>query len=240
VEKEREGLIPADLFTVNRFRGDEMSRLLIVVILVLISGACVAQSTPVQSVSALSNTDIGKAETSMGDLFADALRESMKTDIAFVAASEVKPKDTPIPAGAVALADIVSLVSYPDDPLAVLSLNGNMIRQALEKAVSVYPQPNLGFLQVSGLAFTISEARPTGKRVSAVTVGGAPLDDNRSYSVAVTNSLGNGALGYFKIWSKDNVKLRSADMSLSKSMDDFLKSRAKIDYSSLSRISVSK
>lgn len=218
-----------------------MSKLIIALILALMAaGACVAQSTTVQSVSALANADIEKSETSLGDLYADALRDAMKTDVAFVAASEVKPSDTPIPAGTVQISDIVALVSYPDDPLAVLGLDGKMIRLALEKAVSDYPQPNLGFLQVSGLQFTFDASKPAGKRVTAITIGGASVDDKRSYSVAVTNSLGNGALGYFKVWTRDNVKLRATDTSLSKCMEAFLKSHPKIDYSSLNRITASK
>ena len=82
------------------------------------------------------------------------MRAFAKADIAFIAASELKAKDQPIPAGKVSASDLGDLVSYSDDPLAVLKLTGAQIKQALEKAVSIYPQPNLGFLQVSGMKFT--------------------------------------------------------------------------------------
>ncbi len=97
-------------------------------------------------------------ETAIGDLFADAVRSAVKADIAFVAASELRVKDAPIPAGEVAVTDITAFASYPDDPLAEVRLTGKAVKQALEKSVSIYPQPSLGFLQVSGLRFTIDPA----------------------------------------------------------------------------------
>lgn len=195
------------------------------------------QAVTTQSASALGNKDIEKAETAVGDLVADAVRAFAKADIAFIAASELKAKDQPIPAGKVSASDLGDLVSYTDDPLAVLKLSGAQIRQALEKAVLIYPQPNLGFLQVSGMKFTFLKDG-AGSRVTSITINGSAMDDSRTYTVALSNSMANGALGYWKVWSKANVLRQYPDASLVKAISDYLAANPKIDYSALNRISV--
>lgn len=199
--------------------------------------ACFAQAATSQSVSPLGNSDVDKNETAIGDLAADSLRAMTKADVAFVAASELKPKSTPIPAGKVSGSDFSDLVSYSDDPLAVMRLSGAQIQQALEKAVSIYPQPNLGFMQVSGIKFTFSASAESGSRIKSITFNGSPMDPAGSYTVAVTNSMANGALGYWKVWSKDNVVQRLQDATLVKAINDYLANNASINYGTLDRIS---
>ena len=201
---------------------------------IVLAGACFAED--VQSASPLGAKDIGKAEAAVGDLVADAMRAALKTDVAFAAASEIKSKNDPFPPGKVSSADIAKLVSYPDDPLAVLEITGKAIRAALEKAVAIYPQPSLGFLQVSGLKFEFDPAKPVGERVHSVSIGGKPMDATARYTVAVTNSIANGALGYWKIWASQDVKSRQPDLTIVKALEAYFKSRAKIDYGTLGRI----
>jgi len=199
--------------------------------------ASIGQAVSTQSASALGNKDIEKAETAIGDLVADAVRAFAKADIAFIAASELKAKDQPIPAGKVSASDLGDLVSYSDDPLAVLKLSGAQIKQALEKAVSIYPQPNLGFLQISGSKFTFLKDGGAGGRVTSITVNGSAIDESRTYTVALSNSMANGALGYWKVWSKTNVAQQYQDASIVKAITDYLAANPKIDYSALDRIS---
>lgn len=203
---------------------------------VVFTGACRAQGVQTQNASPLGNKEPGKAETAAGNLVADAVRKALRTDIAFVAASELKPKDEPFAEGKVSSTDIAVLVSYPDDPLAELELDGKSVRQALERSVSIHPQPNLGFLQVSGLQFGFDPAKPSGQRVTTVTVNGVPLGDDTRYTIGLTNSMANGALGYWKVWSPDKVKRRFADRNLIVALEAYLKANPKIDYGTLDRI----
>ncbi|MCE5197884.1 MAG: 5'-nucleotidase [Armatimonadota bacterium] len=215
----------------------KISRSLSIICSILLAMAVsAAGAATVQSKSALGNKDVAKMETAVGDLAADAIRAAAHADIAFVAASELKSTDTPIPAGKVSSDDIASLVSYSDDPLAVLELNASEVRQALERAVSITPQPNLGFLQVSGLQFKFDQSKKTGERVTSVTVDGTPLNEARTYLVAVTNSMANGALGYWKVWSADNIKSRLTDTSIVKAVDAYFTTSKGIDYGTLDRI----
>ncbi|MCX8052334.1 MAG: 5'-nucleotidase C-terminal domain-containing protein [Armatimonadetes bacterium] len=197
-----------------------------------------AEQVQVESVSPLGNKDVAKVETPLGNLAADAVRSFLRTDIAFIVASELKPKDPPFPPGKILLSDIAALVSYPNDALATLQLPGRTIKQALERAVSIQPQPNQGFLQVSGLEFTFDPNKPAGLRVTSIKVGGIPIDDERLYTVAVTNSVANGALGYWKCWSQEHVKERRPDATIVKAIEAYLRANPVIDYSKLGRIKV--
>ncbi|MHB9038414.1 MAG: 5'-nucleotidase [Armatimonadota bacterium] len=216
------------------------SKMLILLAMLLLLAAGAGYAATVQSKAALGNQDVEKAETAIGDLAADSVRAELHTDIAFIAASELKAKDAPFPAGKLSSDDIAALVSYPDDPLAELNLTGKAVRQALERAVSIYPQPNLGFLQVSGLEFTYNPSKSAGERIVSVTVGGVALIDLRNYSVAVTNSMANGALGYWKVWSASDVKDRYPNENVTKALGDYLTTNKTIDYGTLNRITVAK
>lgn len=209
----------------------------VLALVLVFAAAGFGQSGTAQSASALGNKDIEKAETAVGDLAADAVRAFAKSEIAFIAASEIKAKGDPIPAGKVSASDLGELVSYYDDPLAVLKLTGAQIKQALEKAVSIYPQPNLGFLQVSGMKFTFLKEGGAGGRVTSITVNGSAIDETRTYTVALSNSMANGALGYWKVWSKTNVAQQYPDATIVKAISDYLTANQRIDYSTLNRIS---
>lgn len=202
----------------------------------LVCGAACGQTAAVQSASPLGNKDPARAETAIGDLFADAVRWAVKGDIAFVAASELRSKDPGLPAGNISVADIAALASYPDDPLAEVGLTGKAVRQALEKSVSMYPQPSLGFLQVSGLTFTFDPTRKSGERVTDIRVAGSPLNDSSVYKVAMSNSLANGALGYWKTWSKSEIRRRLGDVTMVGAVNGFLKASTSIDYGKQDRI----
>jgi 5'-nucleotidase/2',3'-cyclic-nucleotide 2'-phosphodiesterase/3'-nucleotidase/5'-nucleotidase len=88
----------------------------------------------------------------------------------------------------------------------VVNLTGAQLRQAFERSLSLYPQPNTSFLQISGFEVTFSRSAATNKRVLNVTASGSALQDGKTYSVAMPSSLGRGGLGYFKIWDKANIK----------------------------------
>jgi 2',3'-cyclic-nucleotide 2'-phosphodiesterase (5'-nucleotidase family) len=128
---------------------------------------------------------------------ADALRGFAATDCAFMAAGLVKSnfdKD-----------NLASLLQFPSDEVVVVNLTGTEIKQALERSVSLYPQPNPSFLQLSGVEATFSRNGTPGQRIVSVAVNGSKLDEKRTYSVAMPASLGRGGLGYFKIWDTSKI-----------------------------------
>jgi 5'-nucleotidase / UDP-sugar diphosphatase len=179
------------------------------------------------SSTALTSKDSGSSETELADLVADAIRAQLKTDIAFVSASELK--ETTIEKGDVSATDVADAITYQNDPIVILTLKGEQIRKALERSVIIYPQKNLGFLQISGLKFSFDSTQPKESRVSSDTIGGKVIDPEATYSVGVTSSLANGALGYFRVWGKDQIT-SVTKTSVAQAVASFLQANPKLDY----------
>lgn len=210
----------------------------IVAALTLIMGTAFAAT--VTSKSQLGTSGVQKSEVSLGDLIADAMREALDTDFAFVSASEIKERDAQIAAGTVSTEDVTAYVAFTDDPIVEMKLTGKQIRQAMERSVFIYPKNNLGFLQISGLRVTFDPNAPQENRVKSILVGdkgNKALSDNETYMVAMTSSMANGALGYWKIWTKED-KVRGTELTIPDAIEQFFSSRNTIDYSNLNRIVV--
>jgi 2',3'-cyclic-nucleotide 2'-phosphodiesterase (5'-nucleotidase family) len=128
---------------------------------------------------------------------ADVIREAAGADGAFLAAGLVNERYQQN--------NLATLLQYPDDPIVIVALKGAQVRQAFEKSLALYPQPNTSFLQVSGFEITFSPDAPSGQQVKSVTTSEGPLDDSKTYNIAMPASLGRGGLGYFKIWDKTKI-----------------------------------
>lgn len=100
-----------------------------------------------------------------------------------------------MPAGPLSRKDVNALLPFLN-VLVKLELPGKVLLDVLERSVNAYPREFGGFLQVSGITFTFDPARPAGRRVVRVLVGGQPLDPERRYSVAVNNYTAQGGDGY--------------------------------------------
>lgn len=198
---------------------------------VLISAAIGAAD--VNSPSDLTSVGCQTREVSLGDLVADAVRSACGTPLAIVPAGSFK--GITIPKGAVKTEEVLKCLQYPDDQLAVIELTGDQIIRALERSVSVYPRKNLGFLQVSGVAFGFDPKQPKGSRVTSAAVGGEKVAGERRYRVAMTAPLADGAYGYFTVW-EDNLPHELKDKTASQAVSDFLSQRSSVDYQVLNRI----
>lgn len=107
--------------------------------------------------------------------------------------------------------DILDLHPY-GNALCLVEATGQQILDALEMGARKYPQTSGGFLQVSGLTYTIDAAVPSSvvvdengafqsvdgpRRVTGVKVGGQPLELDRVYTLASHNyMLKSGGDGY--------------------------------------------
>lgn len=129
---------------------------------------------------------------------ADVLRDYASADGAFLAAGLVK-------SGYQKSDDLSALLQYPSDELVVVTITGAQVKQALEQALSLYPDKNSGFLQISGFEVTFSKSAPSGQRVLSVRSNGASLEESKNYRIAMPSSLGRGGLGYFKLWDKAKI-----------------------------------
>ncbi|NIM05809.1 MAG: hypothetical protein GTO55_06105 [Armatimonadetes bacterium] len=152
----------------------------------------------------LEGENVARAETTLGNLVADSLRDSAKADIALVNASQMRPKD--LPAGPITTEQISSVLAYPDENVARVKMKGGKIIACLERGLSLLPKPNKGFLQVSGISVKLDSRRDSGSRVVEVKVGRERLAPDKEYEVALPLSLAKGAGGYFTILNGLEVK----------------------------------
>ena len=154
----------------------------------------------------------GSAETAFGNLLADAMREATGADIALSNGGGIRG-DTVYPPGTKLTRKMV-LTELPfGNKTVVLRLTGAQVRQALENGVSRAAHPSGRFPQVSGLAFAFDGREPPGERVTRVTVGGAPLEDGRTYTFATNNFLARGGDDY-RVFRAGEVLVDSASGSL--------------------------
>ena len=154
----------------------------------------------------------GSAETAFGNLLADAMREATGADIALSNGGGIRG-DTVYPPGTRLTRKIV-LTELPfGNKTVVLRLTGAQVREALENGVSRATHPSGRFPQVSGLAFSFDGREPAGERVTRATVGGAPLEDGRTYTLATNDFLARGGDDY-RVFKAAEVLVNSASDSL--------------------------
>ena len=161
---------------------------------------------------------VRNAETNLGDLCADAYRILLGADIAFVNGGGVRDN---IKVGDITYGDIIKVHPFGNEACLV-EVTGQQIKDALELGSAAYPGESGGFLQVSGLTYTINADIPSSVvkndksefvkvdgayRVSDIMVGGQPLDVNKTYTLASHNYMLKDAGDGYTMFGTKNVKL---------------------------------
>ena len=134
-------------------------------------------------------------ETNLGDLCADAYRNIMEADVAIVNGGGVRAD---IATGDITLKDILTV--HPFGNLACLiEAKGQNILDALEHGSRALPGELGGFLQVSGMSYSVDATIPSSvvvddkgtfvsvsgeRRVKDVLVDGVPIDPQKTYKLA--------------------------------------------------------
>lgn len=131
-------------------------------------------------------------ETNLGNLTADAVRNSANTDIAFLNGGSLR---TSIEPGEITRGKLAELFPF-GNIVQIIKLSGSDVIKALEVSVGGYPEAQGGFLQVSGITFSFDPSKEVGKRVSDVKIGEKPIDINKEYTVAINDFLSQGGDGY--------------------------------------------
>jgi 5'-nucleotidase/UDP-sugar diphosphatase len=134
-------------------------------------------------------------ESTMGNLIADAMRDATGADIAIMNGGGIRG-DTTYDAGRkLTRRDILTELPFGNTTV-VTELPGSQILLALENGVSQAEKGAGRFPQVSGLNYAFDVAAEAGARVSEVMVGGAPLEADKLYTVAVNDYIVGGGDGY--------------------------------------------
>jgi 5'-nucleotidase/UDP-sugar diphosphatase len=151
-------------------------------------------------------------EAAIGNLVADAIRESTGGDAAITNGGGIRANKQ-YPAGAkLTRRDILSELPFGNST-SLVEVTGADIKTALENGVSQLEQRAGRFPQVSGLRFEVDSKAAVGSRVSNVQVNGAPLDPAKKYKVATNNFMLTGGDGY-AAFTKGRVLVGQTDGKL--------------------------
>ncbi|MGQ9524649.1 MAG: 5'-nucleotidase C-terminal domain-containing protein [Armatimonadota bacterium] len=176
----------------------------------------------------LSSQGCGRGETALGNLVADAVRYAARSEVGFVHAELLK--EVSLPVGPVREAELRRVLVVPQDEIVVLRLTGQQLRQALERSVRIYPARNQGMLQMSGVTAVFDPSKPEGSRVTELRVNGAPVADDRTYTVAMPSLLAGGAQGYHRIWEKAPRLQDRKYGTISDALVEYAKTRGTLSY----------
>ncbi len=130
-------------------------------------------------------------ETALGDLAADAFRNVSGADVSLINGGAIRES---FKTGEITVADFLAVFPF-DDVVQVREISGADLRATMEHSLSYLPEQYGGFLQISGMALTYDVTAPAGERIVAIEVGGVPLEDDRTYTVASRGYLFGGGDG---------------------------------------------
>ncbi len=164
------------------------------------------------------NNLVRRQETNLGDLCADAYRNAMNADIALINGGSIRSN---LPKGDISYMDIMNVLPF-GNYICLVEVTGQQIKDAIELGASVLPDTYGGFLQVSGVTYTIDTTVPTHVvtnekkefvtagheyRVHDILIGGEPLDPNRKYTVAGGDYLLKSGGDGYSMFGPNNVRL---------------------------------
>ena len=184
------------------------------VILVLLG----AVAFTITTTNTITTKNLQKESVSGGNLVADAVRDAGNADIAFVGSCDLK--EISLGSNNPSDEDIINMLVLKSSVINTIDMTGEQIKNALEKSISIYPKSNPGFLQVSGLNVTFDSNAKTDSKITSIITSNGELDLKKTYKVALSYELTNGAFGYWRIWS--NSKAKSTNITMQQALQDYI------------------
>ena len=141
-------------------------------------------------------------ESSLGDLVADSLRETILTpdgksvDIGMINAGGLRADLVPNEDGTITYAQTYEVEPFSNE-LGYVTLKGSDLKDALEQQWksdlnSQNSRPMLKLNLSSNVRYTYDPAKPDGQRITSVTINGEPLKADGTYTVGSVNFLLDG------------------------------------------------
>ncbi|RUT27889.1 bifunctional 2',3'-cyclic-nucleotide 2'-phosphodiesterase/3'-nucleotidase [Paenibacillus zeisoli] len=144
---------------------------------------------------AITKTNAYNAESELGNLIADAMKDTMGTDFAFMNPGGIRAD---LPKGNITFSDLAKIQPFGNS-LVKLQVTGAQIKTLLQQqwGKNADGSDNFKTLQISGLKYTADFRRPVEQRVTVLTKeDGTPIDDKTTYTITVNNFMAAGGDNY--------------------------------------------
>lgn len=124
-------------------------------------------------------------ETGIGNFIADAMRDHHGTDVAIQNSGGIRSDQVYEP-GEITRLEVVQILPF-DNYVVEAEVQGDVLLEALEHSVHGVGDGVGRFLQVSGIELTYDPDAEPYERVTEVEVGGEPLDEDATYTLATND-----------------------------------------------------
>lgn len=138
-----------------------------------------------QSAVPLPADSLRDAETALGNLVADIMRQAVGADIAVENGGGIRGA---LPLGAIRIGDVYTILPFSNTIITV-GLTGKQVEDLCREMAG--KRGSGGFGQVSGIAFDVERGVP-----ARIRVGNRPLEPSRVYKVATNSFTATGGDGY--------------------------------------------
>lgn len=135
------------------------------------------------------------SEAAIGNLVADAMKEAVGADIAIANGGGIRGNKVYDAGSVITRRDILTELPFGNRTV-LLEVRGRDVRTALENGLSQVEDAAGRFPQVAGMTVTYDLKQPAGARVTSITVGGAPIDLDKTYTLATNDYMAQGGDGY--------------------------------------------
>lgn len=141
------------------------------------------------------NASVRGGEAAIGNLFADAVRQSLGADVAILNGGGIRGNRVYSPGSPFRRRDVLTELPFSNLAL-LLDISGADLKGALEEGFAIAEELTGRFPQVSGMRVLADLSRPVGDRVISVEIGGKPLDRAARYRLATNDFMARGGDGY--------------------------------------------
>lgn len=191
-----------------------------------LGGRIATTTTAMDSKSAI----VRSREAAIGNLIADAMRQSVKADVALMNGGGIRGNRRYRANSRLTSRHVLGEMPF-GNVIMTVDITGKQLRAALEHGLG-----RIGagaFPQVSGIRVTYDSGKPAGKRIVSLTRGGKPVKPDDRLKLAINDFLAGGGDGYAMFRDLRRIVDQNAGPGLAETVIAWLKARktvgAKVD-----------
>jgi len=139
--------------------------------------------------------NIRKGESAFGNLVADAMRDAMGAEVAFLNGGGIRG-DKRYAVGQIITREDIQLELPFNNTVVLFEVTGLQLLQALEYGLGCVENLDGCYLHVSNIEMTYDLSKAAGSRIVSAKVAGQPIRSAQTYRLSTLNFLANGGDGF--------------------------------------------